>query len=54
MVYQVDEKDHLLDDGRLLGTIDMLTKRLLLKKSAAGGWDLFMDRNLEPCLFMGM
>lgn len=51
---QVDEKDHLLEDGRLLGTIDMLTKRLLLKKSATGAWELRMDRNLSPCLFMGM
>ncbi|CAM9212025.1 unnamed protein product [Ectocarpus sp. 13 AM-2016] len=54
LLHQVDDKVHLLEDGRLLGTIFLLTKRLLLKKSAAGGWDLFLDRKLEPCLFMGM
>lgn len=51
---QVDDKDHLLEDGRLLGTIDMLTRRLLLKKSATGAWELRMDRHLSPYLFMGM
>lgn len=51
---QVDEKDHLLEDGRLLMTIDMLTKRLRLKKCATGAWELRMDRSLSPYLFMGM
>eukprot|EP00903_Cladosiphon_okamuranus_P017650 g16254.t1 len=54
LLKQVDEKDHLLEDGRLLETIDMLTKRLLLKKSATGEWELRMDVKLTPFLFMGM
>lgn len=51
---KVDEKEHLLEDGRLLGTIDLLTRRLRLKKSVAGAWDLKMDGKLSPYLFMGM
>eukprot|EP00752_Nemacystus_decipiens_P012886 g11406.t2 len=54
LLKQVDEKDHLLKDDRLLGTMDMLTKRLLLKKSATGAWELRMDRNISPYLFMGL
>ncbi|CAN0145147.1 unnamed protein product [Scytosiphon promiscuus] len=51
---QVEGRNHLLDDSHLLGTIDMLTKRLLLRKSAVGGWDLSLDKKIDTNLFVGL
>lgn len=51
---QVDHKDHLCDNGRLLATIHMLTKRLVLKKTGTGAWELRLERKLERWLFGGL
>lgn len=51
---QVDQKDHLCEDDRLLATIHMLTKRLVLRKTGTGAWELRLDRKLEPWLFGGL
>ena len=54
IVPKVDHKDYLCEDSRLLETIHSLTKRLVLKKAASGGWNLRLDRTLEPWMFYGL
>eukprot|EP00904_Undaria_pinnatifida_P005397 jgi/Undpi1/1988/HiC_scaffold_12.g05375.m1 len=54
LLEQVDNKDYLCEDSRLVETIHALTKRLVLKKAATGGWDLRLDRTIKPWMFCGL
>ncbi|KAG5179014.1 hypothetical protein JKP88DRAFT_256294, partial [Tribonema minus] len=51
LIRQVGNKPHLLTGALLEDTVAQLVRRLLLKKSAIGTWQLLLDRSIEPWLF---
>eukprot|EP00611_Tribonema_gayanum_P007691 TRINITY_DN1711_c0_g2_i3.p1 TRINITY_DN1711_c0_g2~~TRINITY_DN1711_c0_g2_i3.p1 ORF type:complete len:912 (-),score=228.77 TRINITY_DN1711_c0_g2_i3:349-2829(-) len=51
LIRQVGNKPHLLTGALLEDTVAQLVRRLLLKKSAIGTWQLSLDRSIEPWLF---
>ncbi|CAM9112072.1 unnamed protein product, partial [Choristocarpus tenellus] len=54
LLEQVDQKEHLLEDSHLVGTIHMLLARLVLEKGTTGTWQLRLDHRLKPCIFGGL
>jgi hypothetical protein len=49
---QVSEQSYLLDDEHLQHTIELLTRRLVLRKSAVGSaWQLSLSKTIAPGLF---
>jgi hypothetical protein len=49
---QVSEQSYLLDDEHVTRTIDLLSRRLVLRKNAAtSAWQLSLVRAVSPDLF---
>jgi hypothetical protein len=48
---QVVNRPHLLTGAVVEETVALMVRRLALRKSAIGMWELFLDRSVEPWLF---